>query len=163
KELVLGKAKNKWNIKIGDNLANIDRLFEGNLTYVGNKKLSNDLEIREDMELIPSTFTNSYQEIIVRDAINLHFEHEIENFLRENSKHSFQPRIKTLSLFFIDSIASYRNHDGWLKLTFEKLLKQKILELMQEYKNKNLPREIEYLDFLRATYASLVSEKQEVH
>ncbi|MHD0445115.1 type III restriction-modification system endonuclease [Staphylococcus cohnii] len=163
KELVLRKGKNKWNIKIGDNLANIDSLFEGNLTYVGNKKLSNDLEIREDMELIPSTFTNSYQEIIIRDAINLHFEHEIENFLRENSKHSFQPRIKTLSLFFIDSIASYRNHDGWLKLTFEKLLKQKILELMQEYKNKNLPREIEYLDFLRATYASLVSEKQEVH
>lgn len=163
KELVLKKGNNKWNIKIGESLANIDSLFEGNLTYIGNKKLSNDLEISEDMELVPSTFTNSYQEFIIRDAINQHFEHEINNFLRENSKDNFQPKVKTLSLFFIDSITSYRNHDGWLKLTFEKLLKQKIIELISEFKHKKLPRELEYLDFLKATYASLVSDKQEVH
>ena len=163
KELVLKKGGNKWTLGVGDNLANIDSLFEGDLSYYGAKTLSNDLVVCEGMELIPGTFTTSYQELIINDAINQHFEHEINNFMRDNLKNNFQPKVKTLSLFFIDSIRSYRDKDGWLKQTFERLLKVKLRKLIKEFKVKKLPREIEYLDFLRATYASLNSENQMVH
>ncbi|WP_240621676.1 type III restriction-modification system endonuclease, partial [Staphylococcus massiliensis] len=163
KELVLKKGKNRWTLGINENLANIDTLFEGDLSYSGSKMLSNDLEVSKGMDLLPGTFTTSYQELIINDAINQHFEHEINNFMRDNLKEKFQPKVKTLSLFFIDSIRSYRNTDGWLKQTFERLLKVKLRELIKEFEVKKLPREIEYLDFLRATYASLNSENQTVH
>lgn len=63
------------------------------------------------MILIPGTFQSSYQEMIIEDALNEHFRKEQENFFRPNNA----PKIKTLSLFFIDSIKSYRDNDGWLK------------------------------------------------
>lgn len=163
KEIVLKKGENKWTLGVGENFANIDSLFEGDLSYAGAKTLSNDLEISKGMDLLPGTFTTNYQELIINDAINQHFEHEINNFMRDNLKENFQPKVKTLSLFFIDSISSYRNKDGWLKQTFERLLKIKLRKLIKEFEVKKLPREIEYLDFLRATYDSLNSENQMVH
>ena len=54
-------------------------------------------------------------------------------------------KIKTNALFFIDSIDSYRNKDGWLKKTFEKLLKNKLNELLEKYQKGD------YHDFLIAT------------
>ncbi|MCC3663146.1 DEAD/DEAH box helicase family protein, partial [Staphylococcus haemolyticus] len=98
KEIVLKKGKNKWTLGIGENLANIDSLFEGDLSYSGAKTLSNDLEISKGMDLLPGTFTTNYQELIINDAINQHFEHEINNFMRDNLKENFQPKVKTLSL-----------------------------------------------------------------
>ncbi|MEB6122663.1 type III restriction-modification system endonuclease [Mammaliicoccus sciuri] len=163
KELVLKKGSNRWTLGIGENLANIDPLFEGDLSYSGSKMLSNDLEVSKGMELLPGTFTASYQEYIIRDAINQHFVHEINNFMRDNIKSNFQPKVKTLSLFFIDSISSYRNKDGWLKQTFERLLKIKLRSLIKEFEVKKLPREIEYLDFLRKTLDSLIGDNQMVH
>ncbi|MGX0054086.1 type III restriction enzyme [Staphylococcus hominis] len=163
KEIVLKKGEKKWTLGIDENFANIDSLFEGDLSYSGAKTLSNDLEISKGMDLLPGTFTTSYQELIINDAINQHFEHEINNFMRDNLKENFQPKVKTLSLFFIDSIRSYRNKEGWLKETFERLLKVKLRKLIKEFEFKKLPREIEYLDFLRATYDSLNSENQMVH
>lgn len=163
KEIVLKKGENKWTLGIGENFANIDSLFEGDLSYAGAKTLSNDLEISKGMELLPGTFTTSYQELIINDAINQHFEHEINNFMRDSLKENFQPKVKTLSLFFIDSIRSYRNKDGWLKQTFERLLKVKLRTLIKEFEVKQLPREIEYLDFLKATYDDLNNENQMVH
>src|SRR5699024_4391339 len=77
---------------------------------------------------------------------------------------NYDHKIKTLSLFFIDSIKSYRDTDGWLKLTFERLLKEKINQLISVYEQKNKPREIEYLDYLRETLKSLnLGKQQNVH
>lgn len=163
KEVVLKKGKNRWTLGIDENFANIDSLFEGDLSYTGAKTLSNELEISKGMDLLPGTFSTSYQELILNDAINQHFEHEINNFMRDNLIENFRPKVKTLSLFFIDSISSYRNKDGWLRQTFERLLKVKLKKLMKEFEVKKLPREIEYLDFLRATYNSLNSENQMIH
>lgn len=50
-----------------------------------------------------------------------------------------------------------------MKQTFERLLKVKLRKLIKEFEVKKLPREIEYLDFLRVTYDSLNSENQMVH
>ena len=111
------------------------------------------------MILIPGTFQSSYQEMIIEDALNEHFRKEQENFFRPNNA----PKIKTLSLFFIDSIKSYRDNDGWLKKTFERLLAKKLEELVAKYEGSQSQREKDYLEFLRATQKSLKAENQNVH
>jgi len=165
KELVLKQGSTMWTLNVGDNLAEVDDSFEGDITFSGSKTLSNELELEKGMELIPGTYKASYQELIIKDAIERHFEIEQKNFLRGNNRDFNNPRIKTLSLFFIHSINSYRDDDGWLKLTFERLLRKKLSQLIQEYELKRQPREVEYLDFLRATQASLNlnSKEQNVH
>ena len=99
KEIVL-KRRKKWTLGIDENFANIDSLFEGDLSYSGAKTLSNDLEISKGMDLLPGTFTTSYQELIINDAINQHFEHEINNFMRDNLKENFQPKVKHFHYFY---------------------------------------------------------------
>lgn len=165
KELVLKQNGKSWKLQVGDNLAEVDSGFEGDIEYAGSKMLSNELELDKGMSLIPGTYRSSYQELIIKDAIDKHFEIEQSNFLRNNQRENNAPKIKTLSLFFIDNINSYRQEDGWLKETFERLLKKKLSRLVSEYEFKRLPREQEYLDFLRATQASLNldSSKQNVH
>lgn len=146
-KLVLKKGTTKYTYTRGDSIG-----LDGDITYEGAKMLSNGLELEKDMAFFPATMTNSYQEMIIRDAIDKHFEAEIVNFMRENE---YQPKVKTLSLFFIDSIRSYRDEQGWLKGVFEKLLRRKVASLIREFRLKNLPREKEYLSFLQATLANL--------
>lgn len=158
-------------IKTGENLAVADNDFEGSITYEGGSKkqgkLSNDLEIVSGMKLIPGTFTESYQERIIKQAIDEHFRIEERNFLRKNN----DPKIKTLSLFFIDSIDSYgrRKADGtgrdkgWLIKIFEKLLREKLTGLIKKYSRAANDREQEYCEFLQATLQSLNSDHQQVY
>lgn len=148
KKLVLKHEGSLSEFDIGDDIG-----FDGDITYVGGKELSNGLELGKDMVFLPATMTASYQEIIIRDAIDKHFEAEQENFMRENDS---QAKVKTLSLFFIDSIKSYRDEHGWLKEIFEKLLRRKVESLIRTYRLKKLPREKEYLSFLQATLVHLM-------
>ena len=128
KKLILNDGRADFELKIGDKLP---ADFEGGLTYEGKKILSNDLELSDGMVLIPKLFSCSYQELLLNQAINAHFVTERENWVRENA--GLNPaRIKTLSLFFIDDIKSYREDDGWLKLTFERLLRKKLTELIKK-------------------------------
>lgn len=147
KQLVLRNGTTKYTYTVGDDIG-----FDGDITYEGAKTLSNGLELEKKMEFLPATMTSSYQEMIIRDAIDKHFDAEIENFMRENNN---QAKVKTLSLFFIDSIRSYRDEQGWLKEIFEKLLRRKVESLIREFRLKKLPREQEYLSFLQATLANL--------
>lgn len=159
RELTLKQGKIFKTLHLGDNLSEIDDDFEGDIVYAGKKMLSNDLELSKGMTLIPGTFQASYQEMIIKDAINEHFQKEQENFLRPNNA----PKIKTVSLYFIDSIKSYRDDEGWLKKTFERLLSKKLEELIKKYHDANNPRQSEYLDFLRVTQRNLSSDIQSVH
>lgn len=119
------------------------------------------------MKLIPGTFTTSYQEKIIKQAINERFRQEEANFLRINNA----PKIKTLSLFFIDSVNSYGRRKtngngrekGWLIQIFEKLLREKLQTEIHKYKNASNSREVEYCDFLQATLNSLNSPHQKVY
>lgn len=163
KKLTLKQGSRYFELGVGDNLAEVDAGFEGSIEYAGSKMLSNDLELEAGMALVPGTFNASYQELIVQDAIDKHFVAEQANFLRGNERENNAPRIKSLSLLFIDSIKSYRDEAGWLKLTFERLLRHKLMQLIHEYEAKSLPREVEYLSFLRATLVSLNSDNQNVH
>lgn len=147
KELVLKHNNTLYTYGRGEDIG-----FDGDISYAGGKTLSNGLELEKGMIFLPATMTNSYQELIIRDAIDKHFEAEIPNFMRENDH---QAKVKTLSLFFIDSIKSYRDEKGWLKELFEKLLSRKLESLIREYRVKKLPREQEYLSFLQATLSEL--------
>ncbi|MCA9313598.1 type III restriction-modification system endonuclease, partial [Candidatus Saccharibacteria bacterium] len=151
KELILKRDNKKYLLSIGEDLSVVDSLFDGDTTYEG-KKLSNELELAPGMILTPGVWSNSYQELIVQQAIDAHFVKERELFYRPANA----PRVKVLSLYFIDSISSYRAHDGWLKRTFEKLLNDKLTSLIST-------EDGEYKEFLEATKTSLNSEKQEVH
>ncbi|USS89381.1 type III restriction-modification system endonuclease [Fructilactobacillus cliffordii] len=167
KELILTKNGKDYQINVGENLADVDSNFEGNITYDGGteRKLSNELLLAKDMKLIPGTFSVNYQDEIISQALDRHFEAEQENFLRSNSNKNV-PKIKTLSLFFIDSISSFRSDNGkkgWLADHFESLLLEKLNKLINKYSKLNGKREKEYYDFLQATIHSLKSEHQKVY
>ena len=167
RELVLSKGNKEYSLKVGEKLADIDSGFEGNITYDGGTdcELSNGLALSKDMKLIPGTFAENYQDEIISQALDCHFKAEEENFLRPNSGNN-PPKIKTLSLFFIDSISSFRgenNKKGWLAKHFEKLLMQKLKKLISRYEMSIDDREQEYYSFLQATLRSLQSEHQDVY
>ena len=132
---------NGVRIRAGESLSALGVGFQGNVTYESDGKLSNDLELQTGMELIEGVFSNSYQELLINLALDAHFKAEIENFHRGGQGY----KVKTIALFFIDSIKSYRNEQGWLKTTFEKLLKVKLENLLKEYPSG------EYHDFLLET------------
>lgn len=162
KELTLSQNGRKYTIMVGENLADIDENFAGNITYQGSGMLSSDLELKKGMKLIPGTFATTYQERIIKQAIDRHFEAERHNFMRPNNA----PKVKTLSLYFIDSIYSFRGEDGkkgWLAEKFEDLLAVKLNEEIKAAKDSDEPRSDEYADFLQATLSSLKSDHQNVY
>ena len=117
------------------------------------------------MKLIPGTFAQNYQDEIILQALDCHFKAERENFLRLNSGDN-APKIKTLSLFFIDSISSFRGENdgkGWLAQHFEDILTKKLKKLIDHYEMAIDDREKEYCAFLQATLKSLQSEHQDVY
>ncbi|GET07274.1 type III restriction endonuclease StyLTI [Ligilactobacillus agilis] len=164
-QLTLSRGGKEYTLNKGENLANIDEGFAGDITYAGSKELSNGLELKPDMKLIPGTFAQNYQDEIITQAIERHFEAEERNFMRPESEGT-APRVKTLSLFFIDSIASFRgpNHTkGWLAQHFEEILMRKLNQLIGKYEMTIEPREKEYYEFLKATVQDLKAEKQQVY
>lgn len=111
----------------------------------GRIMLSNGKEFHVGEQFSPSIYAESYQLEMVRLAIQRHFEAERQNFERSQ-------RMKTLALFFIDNIHSYRGIDktnGWLADKFEELLEERIkLELGKTCSDA-------YKDFLQATLDDL--------
>lgn len=172
KELVLkGKNNTEHHVAKGESLSQVDNDFEGDITYIGGSAksglLSNELEVGQGMKLIPGTFKESYQERIISQAIDQHFKIEKNNFFRENGA----PKIKTLSLFFIDGVDSYGRkkinasgrEQGWLVNIFERLLEKKLNDEIKTFSRAINEKEKEYCDFLKATLKSLKSDHQEVH
>ena len=114
-------------LKNGDPLSIISNAFEGITIAAIDKtsvEFSNGIVKTSGEEIDVNIYMTSYQEQMLRLALQRHFETEKENFC--NRTH----RIKTLALFFIDDITSYRSSkDGknpYLLTMFEKLLKEQI-------------------------------------
>jgi type III restriction enzyme len=114
-------------------------LSNGQVKYAGNDSFNLDV------------YSTSYQESMIRLALERHFEAERINFGRNN-------KIKALALFFIDDIHSYRIDEGrdkkpYLREAFERLLRERIeatLLLLSE-------QEKEYKDYLLASKADVSS------
>lgn len=114
-------------LSVGDSLSILSPELTG-LTITGVTKdlviLSNGTEKHRGDEFDVDIYTSSYQESMLRLAIQRHFETERENFHREKG------RIKTLALFFIDDIFSFRGDDkgrnAWLRDSFDRLLETQL-------------------------------------
>ncbi len=135
-----------YNLQVGDSLSVINSELKGLIIAgIGSNfvEFSNGQEKRVGEEFTVDIFSNSYQEQMVRLAIQRHFETERANFDRPC-------KIKTLALFFIDNIDSYRgdeNGTAWLCSIFEQLLLDRIeYELLQ-------PCSPEYRAYLDASKA----------
>lgn len=145
------KARNSvnHNLTVGDTLSLISPDFAGiTISEIGKDSiiLSNSQKKKVEEEFAVDAYSVSYQEQMLRLALKRHFETERENFSR-------QIRIKTLALFFIDSIQSFRG-DGkgkpaWLRDMFERLLSEQL------DKELSLPCSDEYRSYLLATKANI--------
>lgn len=116
-----------YTLRTNDSLGVISEDLSG-LTIVAIGKnyieLSNGQTKMQGDEMEVSVYSESFQEQMLKLALQRHFEVERMNFNRSI-------KIKTLALFFIDNIESYRgrrgeDEQGWLKLMFDRLLTEQI-------------------------------------
>ena len=121
-----GNEKKPFTLKKGESLAVVHEAFHGiSIRDIGAASVvfSNEAEKQQGEEMDVNVFMESYQEQMVKLALQRHFETERQNFRRPF-------KIKTLALFFIDDIYSYREGtDGkkpYLRELFEKHLKAAI-------------------------------------
>lgn len=151
--LIQKDSPNKsFELKKGDSLGIIAPELEGIvIDAITNStvELSNGQVKVTGEEFSTDIYSTSYQESMIRLALERHFETERINFSRNN-------KIKTLALFFIDDIYSYRVSDGqekqpYLKETFERLLVEKIDATIPELSEQ----EKEYKEYLLASKANL--------
>lgn len=139
-------------LKTGDSLAIVSDAFEGiTITAItaNTVEFSNGVIKTSGEEMDVDVYMSSYQEQMLRLALERHFETERENFCNRTFK------IKTLALFFIDDISSYRPNDEgknpYLLTAFERLLKERI-----ELTISNLTEhDTEYRAYLEASLADL--------
>ncbi|MDR2172285.1 MAG: type III restriction-modification system endonuclease [Planctomycetaceae bacterium] len=137
------------DLNIGDKLSIVDPKFDGALTlefdkdYPTQLKLSNELPVDIGLTICPEIYSNSYQELLINQALEAHFEKEKLNFHRKNNTINL-PKIKTNSLFFIDRIESFRGENAWLRQKFEQLLTAKLQNELKTAKD-------EFKDFLQAS------------
>ena len=142
------EATRSFTLKKGDSLSIISDAFEGITISVIDKtsvEFSNGIIKTSGEELDVDIYMTSYQEQMLRLALQRHFETEKENFCNRNYK------IKTLALFFIDDITSYRSSDDgkkpYLLTMFEELLKEQIEKNISSLNEHDK----EYRDYLEAT------------
>ena len=127
----IGKT-NDENINRGVTLSNGQVLSKGDIIYGG-------------------IYTETYQEMMLKQAIINHFETEKKNFLRKD-------KIKTLSLFFIDSVRSFRDENGksgHLRLKFEKILEDHIKKEIQNINDDSDEGLLEYKSFLESSLCDI--------
>ena len=139
----------------GDSLSIISDELEGiMIEAIGSNfiELSNGQTKSQGEEFSVDIYSSSYQEQMLKLAIERHFETERENFKRKF-------KIKTLALFFIDDIYSYRQDEKsgketYLKNTFERLLLEKIEQTLTKLKDDS---EKEYKEYLEASKKDISS------
>ena len=143
-----------FTLKTGDSLSIVSDAFSGITVSTIDKTdvtFSNGITKTAGEELDVDIYMTSYQEQMLRLALQRHFETEKENFCGRNFK------IKTLALFFIDDITSYRIDDEgkkpYLLDAFERLLKETIEKVISELDE----HETEYKDFLEASLVGISS------
>ncbi len=139
-----------YTLHLGESLNEIDTDFDGVVIDGITRNsvlLSNGQEKFVGDQFFPDQYSLSYQEGMIDLALMRHFETERENFFREGLP------IKTLALFFIDNIESFRGvdggNDGWLRLKFLELLKARVEKELAQTNTK------EYKEYLKATLANL--------
>ncbi len=154
------QTKTAYDLQEGQSLSQLDDSLSGITVDTISKStviLSNGMELYTSDSIYPKVFAETYQKMMLSLALDRHFEKERDNFYRLS-------KIKTLSLFFIDSIKSFRDEDGGhLRTMFEEMLSEKLKQEISKVKNTVRGREYkEYLqysfDHLSETIAAYFSE-----
>lgn len=138
-ELIENNKSKKVKLGIKDTLTQIHREFIGiEIEKIGKDKviLSNGLELNKSDRINPYSYSTTLQDIMIKEAIKNHF--KLEKELLENT-----PRIKPLTLFFIDNIEMYRKTDGIgeLQIKLEEYAKIEIELLLADKTIKDSYRE----------------------
>lgn len=156
------KTGKTFTLNLGESLSIIDDKFGGIfISAIGKTEdddikkgvsLSNGQILVKGDQIYAGIYGNTYQELMMKQAIKNHIEVERENFFRER-------KIKTLSLFFIDSIYSYRGEegDGNLRIKFQELLKENLEIEKNKFKDSNLAIHKEYVSFLESSLEDISS------
>lgn len=131
-ELRQGSTTKKYKLVKGESLEIIHEALHGLTIEHHNSSvviLSNGLELKRGDIINPYSYSETLRDRMITKAVKRHFEIEKELMSRD-------VRIKPLTLFFIDDIATYRGqgHDieGSLKISFERALKFEIEQLIDE-------------------------------
>lgn len=147
-----GEQTKTYTLSAGDSLSVIDTVFDGIvIDAIGRNfiELSNGQTKYQGEEFNTDIYSSSYQEQMLKLAIHRHFETERQNFSGRQFK------IKTLALFFIDDILSYRTSDDgkvpYLREAFERLLKEELEDLIA----KLPPEEKAYKEYLEASISDI--------
>ncbi|NMB95084.1 MAG: type III restriction-modification system endonuclease, partial [Clostridiaceae bacterium] len=141
-----------YTLQKDDSLSIISEAFKGiTISGISSSEVifSNGITKSTGEELDVDIYMTSYQEQMMRLALERHFEIEKANFCGRNFK------IKTLALFFIDDIASYRDTEDvkepYLLKAFESLLKERIeMEISKLTENED-----EYKKYLEESLANI--------
>lgn len=156
------ESRNEITVGLGENLSSISPEFRGlTLEKIGKieengiKKgvaLSNGTTLAVGESVFTNIYSDNYQDIMLKQALKNHFDLEKDNFNR-------QRKIKTLTLFFIDSVYSYRGEDnnGYLKVKFESFLKAELKRRITKLEEERSFVNSEYLDFLKASLTDLTA------
>lgn len=161
-ELLEDKSKKTFKLAKKESLQRVHSAMEDLYVESLNKNkvvLSNGIELSKGDKLNPYSYAEKLQEIMIQKAIKSHFENERQLLTRP-------VKIKPITLFFIDNIDEYRNEDGYLKTTIEKLIKAEVETLLKTEKNKfyktYLEKTLEDISLTHAGYFSKDnSEKDE--
>lgn len=155
-------TKKTLTLHVGDSLAEASGDFSGitvegigkteNTAIKSGVTLSNGQILAARDTITARVYSDTYQGLMMKRAIDNHFETEWENFQRFT-------KVKTLTLFFIDSITSYRGEDGpgHLRLRFEELLKDKLKQEVERHKQKSSGSTVrqQYVEYLQASLTNL--------
>ena len=153
-ELVDNSKKTKFKLSKKEELKKIHPNLTGLFIEKLNKTevlLSNGLSLKRGDKINPFSYAETLQERMIKKAVENHFKIE-----RELLKQS--PRIKPLTLFFIDNIEEYRNKDGYLRKTIEETAKaiatKYLEEETDEFYKKYLEKTIANIDLTHGGYFS---------
>lgn len=155
------KTKKTYELTVGDSLSIFGNDFSGvNIENIGKAEendskagviLSNDKVVYKSDIVYGGAYSETYQELMLEQSIINHLEIEKENFLRTN-------KIKTLSLYFIDSVESYRDKegkDGHLRLKFQELLEKYLNKEINKIKDASDEKLMDYKSYLEASLKDL--------
>ncbi|WIM68710.1 type III restriction-modification system endonuclease [Corynebacterium breve] len=115
--------------------------------------LSNDQVLARGDIISANVYSDTYQALMMRQALDNHFGQEWKNFRRAS-------RIKTLSLFFIDAVESYRGVDGssgHLRQRFEELLEEKLRQEIKARSGDSSSTAKQYVKYLEASLGDILA------
>lgn len=127
-EYKIDKKSKIYDLAKGDDLSSIDENLSGVKIEKLNKStalLNNGVQMKIGDTINPFSYSQTLQQKMLQTALDAHFKNE-----RELMKRS--PRIKSLALFFINDIDSYREKDGAFRAEFEELLRAKMEQIYKE-------------------------------